>query len=323
MKKKSRDATAADGPADRLSEFAQRQLKRLNRALGAARQSGAPADVHALRVAARRLNEPLCLMEAAVGARPVRRGRNALRTTRRTFCHIRDLDVLRVTFVEHEASGLIRADQLAGLTPILDAWRDTAWQRAQQIIASGKIARCLARIESVIRQFARSRRRQRDAAIETLDRHFAKRTAALKAGSIDAGADLHPRRIAVKKLRYCDELRQHLGLADHEALIAQLTDSQSLLGHWNDQLTAAAWLTTLASHREWMASKSSLCADLLEIAARVMRVAEADRDRIETSWPRVLAAMERPATEPMPARWAARLPVEEASLRRESPATNN
>lgn len=329
MKKKSRDATSANGPADLLSEFAQRQLRKLNRALEAARQSAAPADVHALRVAARRLNEPLCLMEAAAGAQRARRGRNALRTTRRTFCHIRDLDVLRETFLEHEASGLIRADQRAGLTPILDAWRDSAWQRAQRILVSGKLARRLARVGSAIQQYARSKRRRRHAAIELLDRHFAERTAALKAGAIGAGADLHPTRIAVKKLRYCAELRQQLGLVDHQAMIAQLTEAQTLLGHWNDQLTAAAWLTALASSREMMASMSNLCADLLEIAARVMRVAEADRDRIETSWPRLLAALEPPAiepvpsTEPRPTRLAARLPAESQSLHQETPATNN
>lgn len=317
------DSSRDPGPADLLTGFAQRQLRRLNRAWSAARQSGASADVHALRVAARRLNEPLHLMEESLGAKRSRRGRRALRTARRAFSHVRDLDVLADTFREHEASGLIRADQRAGLVPILEAWRDSAWRRAQEVCKSSRVAQCVSRVEAAIKQFARSRKRCRAKAVEILDCHFAERVTALKAGAIGAGADLHPARIAVKKLRYCAELRQQLGLANHEAMIAQLTDAQTLLGHWNDQLTAAAWLTALASNREMMASMSNLCADLLDIAARAMRVAEADRDRIETTWPRVLAALDHPTAEPLPSRMAARLTVEGESLRTESPATNN
>lgn len=315
--------TCDPAPATLLAEFAQRQLKRLTRAWSAARQTGAAADVHALRVAARRLNEPLHLMEESLGAKRSRRGRKALRTARRAFSHVRDLDVLADTFREHEASGLIRADQRAGLVPILEAWREAAWRRAQKACTSGGVAQCVSYTEAAIKQFSRSRKRCRTKAVEILDDHFDDRVAALKAGAIGAGADLHPARIAVKKLRYCAELRQQLGVADHAALIAQLTDAQTLLGHWNDQLTAATWLTALASNREMMASMTNLCADLLEIAARVMRVAEADRDRIETTWPRVLASLDRPKSDPLPARMAARLSVESESLRQESPAANN
>jgi len=104
-------------------------------------------------------------------------------------------------------------------------------------------------------------------------------------------SDLHPARIAVKKLRYCTELLDRVAPPADDILMRELTTMQSLLGHWNDLVAAARRIARVAARRTHLAARPGWSARLMEHATARVRAADEDRRRIADGWPALDAAI--------------------------------
>ncbi|HKQ50007.1 MAG TPA: CHAD domain-containing protein [Phycisphaerae bacterium] len=279
-----------------LAAYVQKQLKRFEKNLAAAQTAGEVNAVHDVRVATRRLAEPLGLMARDLGRKQVQHERQLLRKARRALRKVRDLDVLQKSLMENPAGGGLEPTDLAQVEGILT-------QRREKALSSAR--RQWARLDSdkLTRRVGKLAEGYRDLTREGLDEELARRVRELflrRAERLVARdprrpetVDLHQTRICVKRLRYAAELMRDTQVHTDQGLIDSLAKIQERLGHWNDDLVAARLIARIAYKMSSLVEQPAWSARLLTYSAERARSAEAGRLAILNEWPQVDFALQR------------------------------
>lgn len=287
------------GTASLLAAYVQKQLKRFEKNLTAAQKSGEVDAVHDVRVATRRLAEPLGLMGCGLGRKAVQNERRLLRKTRRALRKVRDLDVLQKSLMENPTGGGLEPTDLAQVEGILTQRREKALSKARRCWASLKSDKLVRRVDQLAEGYE-------DLMREGLDEELARRVRQLflqRAERLVArdprrpeSVDLHETRICVKRLRYAAELMRDTQVRTDQDLIDSLAKIQERLGHWNDDLVAARMIARIAYKMSSLVEQPAWAARLLAYSAERARSAEAGRQAIVQEWPHVDGALRRSTT---------------------------
>ena len=287
------------GTASLLAAYVQKQLKRYEKNLAAAQKSGEVDAVHDVRVATRRLAEPLGLMGLGLGRKAVEKERRLLRKTRRALRKVRDLDVLQKSLMENPTGGGLEPTDLAQVEGILTQRREKALSKARGSWARLDSNRLVRRVDKLAEEYG-------DLMREGLDEDLARRVKALflqRAERLVArdprrpeSVDLHETRICVKRLRYATELMRDTQVRTDQELIDSLAKIQERLGHWNDDLVAARMIARIAQKMSSLVEQPAWAARLLAYSAERARSAEAGRLAILQEWPQVDNALRRTTT---------------------------
>lgn len=277
--------------AKALTDYARQRLDRLEGFLEQAVDNGDVDAIHDLRVASRRLTEPIAVMAHWLGRKSAARVRRGLGDLRECFQIVRDLDVLQVSLAGPDHPGLDAPD-MAQLEGLLTRRRERAMDRARKAVASLDSEKLLRRVEDYCDDFY-SRRPDAQCVWERVREAFQRRsTVLLEHRPTDPGLpDLHDTRIRVKRMRYCADLATRIDAIEPDGLIASLTAIQELLGSWNDQLVAARWIAKIARRRVTLTSQTGWAARLLEYSAMRLRRADGLRSQVLDAWPPVEAAL--------------------------------
>lgn len=271
--------------ADDFADHVKGLLKRANTQLEGATSEGQVEAVHQFRVASRRLNEPLLLMNAWERDKEVRRARRRIRRLRRAFRRVRDLDVLLIHLGEAGTRDVLDPTELAQLEGLLT-------QRRQRLL--GRAVRRASRIGpdaalgTVRRKLDELRKRSRGALSEhALTDLVRKRTTALLRfdPSVDEAVNLHDLRLRLKRFRYCAELEGALTGTERDDLLRAAKEMQDRLGYWSDQLVAARCFAGLARRNRHLARQTVWAGHMLEYAAKWVWAAEEERRELIRAWP--------------------------------------
>lgn len=272
-----------------LAAYVERQTKRFSNNLERVLSSGDVDGVHDVRVASRRLHEPLRLISGWLGDKPIRKPAQLLRSTRQSLSRVRDVDVLLDSLCGSEpgSTGTLEANDLARLEGALTRRRDKFIRKAVATMskqkagrASGLIWRLSDKMLDVVGDdndliLAHQVEDLFERALEQLVRRDPRG---------DARHDLHETRICVKRVRYAGELMRDVGLRQESALLKSLVCMQDLLGHWNDRLTAIGYLTREARRPTVLAEDAGWSARVLSCAAEMAKEADTARGRIYSAW---------------------------------------
>ncbi len=279
-----------------LAAYIQKHLKRFERSLTAARESGDVEAVHDVRVASRRLAEPLRLMGSWLGKKPIQRERRLLRKTRRALRKVRDIDVLQKALMESSAGGILEPTDLAQAEGVLTQRREKNLAIARRRWARFDADRLAARGNRLADRFANATQAGLDESlagqVESLFRERVERLQARDPRRPES-VDLHQTRICVKRLRYATELMRDTQVRTDQELIDVLTRMQEHLGHWNDDLVAARMIAKVACKTDPLVEQPAWSARLLAYAAERVRSAETGRRLIVEQWSSVDAVLRR------------------------------
>lgn len=284
-------SSAADGSfSSKLLEYTNDRLERLAEQTRIAIASGEVEAVHALRVASRRLNEPLLVMRPWLRDRDVRNARRLLRRTRAAFRRVRDLDVLQMSLAKPLD---LDAGTLAQLEGLLTKQRERALARAVRRVERLSVANCVRAVRRLLRDYCDAFDDDQDALVDGLAARFNRLASGLLAHDPRSpqSGDLHDARIRVKRCRYTLELGHRIEATDDAGLIQQLTDAQDMLGQWNDHLVAAKWISRIATRRTVLTRETTWGRSLLEYAARRVEAAERQRLAVLERWPLLESAL--------------------------------
>ncbi|MCS6802538.1 MAG: CHAD domain-containing protein [Chloroflexota bacterium] len=256
-----------------------KNLDRLRRAEGIAREGIDPEGVHDLRVATRRLRTALQLLaEAGIAPKRLDRHRRALRALARAAAAVRDADVQLQAFAAEAPAEFVLAVE-----------QQRAAGRAQLLAAldSPETASALARLDAEI---ARLRERGESPpphdGSPSLARHFVgsllwRRYEAVLAYEtalpVATPETLHQLRIAIKRLRYAVEFFAEALGAEAKQIRSLLAEFQELLGAHQDAYVALALARSLAD-------RSSDRAPLEAFIARCRAAAAALAEQVQARW---------------------------------------
>ncbi len=274
-----------------LVDFARDRLDRLGDQVEKTLNAADVDSVHALRVASRRLNECLVVMQPWICRRGVRAARRGLRQLRDAFRKVRDLDVLQMSL--SSPPPMLDAGKLAQLEGLLTRRRERELQSGLKDLKRAHPTSVVRNCRDLFREF----RDEFDDAEQTLADRFTVLFRELADGLLAAdprhpeGGDLHETRIRVKRTRYCLELAQRIEIIPETGLAERLTELQDATGHWNDQLIAARWISRIATRRSALANETAWSRALLEYAAHRVAAAEEDRRLICERWPAIEAGI--------------------------------
>jgi CHAD domain-containing protein len=237
---------APDAPLAELGRvLLRRHLRRMLAAERDVRADREIEDIHALRVATRRLRATLRLLAPVAPAAEARPAEKAIRRVARAAGAVRDRDVLLAHLAESRAelpealhAGLDR------LIATLGSERAKAYSRLIDLLDSDGHATFKAAFASLMNSSAKwdEGPRVRDLAGSTIWRHYEALRAHDRAGALPEGAELHAMRIDAKKLRYVLELFAESFGERAEQAVAQLAAFQDELGALNDTMVARATL---------------------------------------------------------------------------------
>jgi CHAD domain-containing protein len=265
---------------------ARKQLKRLREALGEVSATGNAKAIHNARVACRRLNELLDLMNVWLDADRIRRPRRSFKRIRTTFERVRDVDVLLASLFQPQAGEHLQPHELARLEGELTRRREKELKRALRDCRKLRPEKAIRQTEQLCGVLEKAAVDERPALKSRLDQMFSERADALLACDprhVET-SDLHQDRIRLKRLRYVAELIRRFELGLSNELIDAFTHMQDLLGRWHDHVVAADQIARLARRREVMQHQTAWSARLLEYAAWRLRSAEQDREQVVAEW---------------------------------------
>lgn len=274
-----------------LLRYKKEQLRRFRDNLKKVIAEGDVEAIHDVRVASRRLHDAMALMRPYVDRKELDRVQKVHRRVRRLFRGLRDLDVLLLSLRE---SGEAASPAVAFAEEALSRRRQRAWEEAVPPIQRPKRVRAVAEAERLLEAFGEGLEEREPELGERLLRTVRKRAEDLLAAQpTGEGANLHPVRIRVKRLRYCAQLLHEAKGLEVEGLLRTLTEMQTRLGHWNDGIVAARTLARLAVRKRLLASDEKMSRQLLELAAaRAARAEECRRAAVE-SWPSLVEAVQQ------------------------------
>jgi CHAD domain-containing protein len=214
-----------------------------------------PEDVHAYRVAARRLRSDLRTFARVLDDGPTGDLRAELRWLGRVVGPVRDLDVLAARFTAHSRD-LSELDQPA-VTEILTRLA-TARHNARRDLLEALRSERYDRVIRVMIEFAsdppidpRSRRKAGRPADALARRLVARRWKEVAAAVTAGGAhptdlQLHQIRIAAKRCRYATEAVAPVLGHSASRFATAVENIQTVLGDYHDTVVAEAWLRDMA-----------------------------------------------------------------------------
>lgn len=270
-----------------LVDYARDRLDRLADQVDHTLEAADVDSVHALRVASRRLNECLVVMQPWLRRGSVRKARRGLRELRDALRNVRDLDVLQMSL--SSPPPMLDAGKLAQLEGLLTRRREREMQSSLKALKNTRPNSIVRICRDLVREF----REEFDDAEQTLADRFTVLFRELADDLLAADPrnpnsdDLHETRIRVKRTRYCLELAQRVGVIPEDGLAEQLSLLQDATGHWNDQLIAARWISRIATRRNSLANETDWAHGLLEYAAHRVAAARDDRRQICERWPTI------------------------------------
>jgi CHAD domain-containing protein len=273
----------------------QQQLQKLERSLQQA-VTGSEDGVHDVRVASRRLEEPLALCRPWAGGKDLQRSIRQLKRIRRAFRFVRELDVLQHTLLSDDRSPLplLSAKHQELARRALSARRASQAGRANkkaERVDLEALARSLATVEDELTHVEDEEPRWIAKPLRELVADRARRV--LQSDPADrARPDLHRTRVGLKKLRYAIELAETIQGDRWSPLMEQLREAQDRLGYWNDELQAARWLTALARRRRCLVEQPDWSAAMLKGAARLVEQSQEMAESFVTSWADLRGAIE-------------------------------
>ena len=274
--------------AGHLLKLAHKFKANLERAVS----TGDVEAVHDLRVASRRMSEPLLIIEENLPDSDARAIRKTLRRFRGEFRIVRDLDVL--TEVLSDASETDSSD-CELLVQEVRIKRGKELERAARRCAKLPLSRLIRRIRRLGHQMQPEHLNYQ--AICTLNDLLEERAGEVRGAGADMErGDLHPLRIAIKKMKYCAELVDKLRIRDEKPLIDELAGLQTVLGHWNDKTTGARWLAKFAGRRKNLIGKKEQCLAALRMADAVLEESESDRRTLHHRWPALIDKLDQLTT---------------------------
>jgi CHAD domain-containing protein len=279
-----------------LVGYTHKQLKRLNSKLRQSISTGDIAAIHDLRVASRRLDQPIQLMTDHGRSHAGKRLRRIMKRVRRAFRTVRDLDVFLLELSKPSTSDGSKADYLTRLEEVLNAEREQTFSKALrkcQRIEAEKIGPAVERLCKAFPKAIDESDFENQLAQMLAERH----TKLLEFCPQDADADLHEARIRLKRYRYALELTYHIKGHKDDNLLQNLVQMQEKLGHWRDHLVAISTISRLVTEQNHLIVRPDWSARLLGYAAGRAESAAAYRNEIIESWPSFCAATQ-PQTQP-------------------------
>ncbi len=280
---------------NRLVRYALRQLERLSNAYDGVMRTGDEAAVHHLRVASRRLNEPLELMSPLAGHKKTAAAQKALKRLRRCLNKVRDLDVLSASLSRAASLMEGRDREIARLNDDLAEERLVEIGKSRRELRKREPLKLIRKIESLCesigpRQAVRREKRIGDEA----GRMWQHRAESLLAMSPEGegAVDLHDVRVRLKGLRYLTELCDRVQRRDSAALLDVLTAMQDRLGAWNDNIMATRYISGMATEERRLSSDARYASFLLSYASARAKVVAAEHRASLAAWPRVEQALQ-------------------------------
>lgn len=282
-------------PTDGLVKFVSKHLDRLESALTRVAATRDIEAVHELRVASRRLTEPLELISRSTGAKRCARLQKTLRAVRNALRDVRDADVLLIALADSKHDGLSGADDIAKLQGMLVIHRENDLVAARKTIRRLEPDAVRNEVAKLCQSIERKQTRRRNKCLLASAREFWRHKAEAlldRPPSRDHGPGIHKTRIRLKALRYATELMSRLDGESRDDLLKQFAAMQDRLGAWNDHFCAARLLTQLARDEQMLAAGPEWSAKILDYAARRARRMNDELSEILIGWPRLRGAIE-------------------------------
>ncbi len=277
-----------------LVSYQRDQLNRLRKNMEKAVDTGDIEAVHDLRVASRRLHEALGLILGGPCHKRVSSARELLKDIRGSFRRVRDLDVLLLALGDSAATTILGEEAVTRVEGILAARRKRAVETAIRMGRRQRVGKGLDAIEEQIGRWEKRTNHGCTDIDERFESMFRRRTTDLLAADPrEETTDMHETRIRVKRLRYCAQLGQECGDHDKNALVAELSGVQCMLGQWNDRVVAARTFGRLAGRRRMLAACTSVSLRLFEYAKHHAQTAMDDRQKVLVCWPRLITLIQR------------------------------
>jgi len=282
-------------PVHGLVRFSVKQLDRLETAITRVDATRDIEAVHALRVASRRLNEPLELIGESRGRKRCKKLIGSLRKLRNAVRDVRDMDVLMMALTGADRGHLSDAEGVAKLQGTLAIMRENKLLDARKTIRRLDPENLREKASALLKECDRGESRKRAKRLLSSSRkQWVRKAEALleRPPAREHGAGVHKVRIRLKALRYSTELMSRLDGENREALLSQFEAMQDRLGAWNDHFSAARLLTQIASDEDTSASDPLWSSQILQYAARRVRAMGDELEGILLAWPRLRAVIE-------------------------------
>jgi len=291
--------STATEQTDRLIEFANKQLSRLEKHFDGVQEQGDVDAVHDFRVASRRLQEPLQVVANWTSRRATGRAEKRLKRLRRALREVRDLDVLFESLREPGTAPELSDCDRDRLEHLLIDRRRRKLAKARARLLDRKPHKVQEQVTELIGVFRTRTADEREAVIDAVNAQWRQRAEAVLAQhpADDASTDLHECRILLKKLRYTTELLRRMEERKKGALIDALTTMQDVLGAWNDDQFAVRALAGCATQEKTLGRSARFSGAVLKCAAERAAHAEGKRREALAAWPELRRAIEAECTE--------------------------
>jgi len=276
-----------------LPDIVSNQLKTLQHQHQAVLSGGSVDAIHKMRVATRRLQAALDLLQTKSDDLKALRSKRRLRTWRRMLSTVRNYDVfLDLIEIESSSRRAGHKEQFATLVSVLSKKREERIADVQEYLAGVSILKFAARLGITIPPIqspaqageaeAEEEAGQADlkkwpeeskVAFRTADR-IDQRLAEFQALAAQAHATTHPQelhqlRIAAKRLRYLLEIVSSLGYGDASRALVSLRSIQDRIGDWHDLEALEEEIINTVSRRKFLKKHLSESARMLMAAAHI------------------------------------------------------
>lgn len=290
------DGTHDPELVSRFASYIERQGKRYLSKLESVLSAGETDAVHDVRVASRRLAEPLRIAAGVGGGKRAERAAELLGLTRRGLRRVRELDVLLESLCDGSQAAGLDTQDLARLEGELTRQRDRAMAKARQACKRQKSPVAARMVRETARKLGCKAGKKVAGRIGSrLDGRYVKSLDRLieRDPREGATADLHATRIYLKRLRYVVELSRDVSGIDRPELLKALVGMQDLLGFWNDQLGAVTTISKIARSPRNLSEDAGWSARLLAHCAGRLRDAERAREKAMLQWEEFAACLVR------------------------------
>lgn len=276
-----------------LPEIITRQLQLLRDHHASVLETMNVDAVHKMRVATRRLQASLDLLEHEMSVRKLKR---RLRNWRRALSLVRNYDVfLEMLEKETATRGRARREQIQLVTAKLQEQRAHTAAEVRGFLEQIDIDKLGSRL-GVTTLVSLSDPRQLEAlavvpisnflsvideqnvagyAADRLDQRLSEFQALVEQSHPTTDpADLHQLRIAAKRVRYLLEIVTQMGYGDASRALAWLRKLQDRIGDWHDLEALEEEIITIVSDREFLKQHLGESSDMLQAAERIQKKKE-------------------------------------------------